>query len=256
MNIKNNIKKLLEKLKIKYPYYHDEELFFDIQYFKKNFDNTNNDKTIKFENFLLYILKKNSYSKSQIYQDLLVDFILDKDKGFFCEIGACDGIVHSNSYYLEKERNWKGILCEPASFWLEKLKTNRSDAIIETRPLFSKTNIPIEFVEKPGGRSFIDLNNSNMVDKKVKISISLNDLLKNNKISKIDYLSIDTEGSEFEILNTFDLNLYRPKIITVEHNYKDYRKDICSLLTKKKYKRIFKSISRFDDWYIHRSIIQ
>ena len=206
--------------------------------------------------FFFNIYKNNNDSKSQLFQDLLVDLILDKDNGYFCEVGACDGIVHSNSYFLENKRNWRGILCEPASFWIEKLKVNRPNAIIETSPIFANSNINVNFIEKPGGRSFINLDNN----KKKTISnafntISLNNLFEKYNVSEIDYLSIDTEGTEFEILKNFNFEKYKPKIITVEHNYKDYRKKIFNLLTKKKYIRIFKSLSRFDDWYVHFSVM-
>ena len=72
--------------------------------------------------------------------------------------------------------------------------------------------------------------------------------LKNNTI---DYLSVDTEGSEYEILQGLNFELYKPNIITVEHNYNiQKRRKIYNLLVSKKYKRVFKSLSRFEDWYI------
>jgi hypothetical protein len=66
----------------------------------------------------------------------------------------------------------------------------------------------------------------------------------------IEYLSIDTEGSEFDILNAVDFKKYSFDIITVEHNYTSAREKIYSLLTKHGYKRQFQDISSFDDWYI------
>ena len=73
-------------------------------------------------------------------------------------------------------------------------------------------------------------------------------------MKEIDYLSIDTEGTEFEILKSLNFEIYRPKVITIEHNYKDYRKKIFNFLQEKKYKRVFKNVSRFDDWYIDNLI--
>ena len=255
MKIKQIIKKILLNFKIKYPHDKEDDLNFNIQKFKHLFEISNNNE-ISFENFIFNIQKKNNFSKSQLYQDVLVDLIINKDNGFFCEVGACDGIIHSNSYFLENKRNWKGILCEPASFWIEKLKTNRPNAIIETSPVFSNSNMRVNFVEKPGGRSFIDVNNniSEIVKNDIN-SISLNDLFKKYNVSEIDYLSIDTEGTEFEILKNFNFDKYKPKIITVEHNYKEYRKMIFNLLEKNNYKRIFKTISRFDDWYVDLSVL-
>ena len=62
----------------------------------------------------------------------------------------------------------------------------------------------------------------------------------------IDYLSIDTEGSEFEILETFPFECWQVNLLTVEYNYTDRRNDIRSLLDKKGYKCTERE---WDDWY-------
>ena len=82
-------------------------------------------------------------------------------------------------------------------------------------------------------------------------SISLLDLLKKFNAPKIiDYLSIDTEGSEYEILSNFDFQKYQFKVITCEHNHTSAREKIFMLLTSKSYERKFSSLSMCDDWYI------
>ena len=77
-------------------------------------------------------------------------------------------------------------------------------------------------------------------------------LKKHNAPKKIDYLSIDTEGSEFEILNSFNFNEYDIKVITCEHNYTSMREKIYSLLSKNGYERKYSEFSMFDDWYVKR----
>jgi hypothetical protein len=88
-------------------------------------------------------------------------------------------------------------------------------------------------------------------------TISLNDLLEqHNSPKEIDYLSIDTEGSELAILGKFDFEKYDVKIITVEHNYcEQERHQIHDLLEAKGFIRLFAPLSKFDDWYIKRSIV-
>ena len=82
-------------------------------------------------------------------------------------------------------------------------------------------------------------------------TISLLDLLKKYKAPKyIDYLSIDTEGSEYEILKAFDFSKYRISVITCEHNFSNRRGKIFKLLNKNGYQRVFQGLSRWDDWYI------
>jgi hypothetical protein len=74
-------------------------------------------------------------------------------------------------------------------------------------------------------------------------------LRKYNAPKHIDYLSIDTEGSEYDILSEFDFNEYSFGIITVEHNYTSQRDKIFNLLLQNGYKRKHEKHSLFDDWY-------
>ena len=67
----------------------------------------------------------------------------------------------------------------------------------------------------------------------------------------IDYMSIDTEGSEFDIIKNFDFSKRKINIISIEHNYHSKnRKNIYKKLISEGYKRVFEDLSRFDDWYI------
>ena len=85
--------------------------------------------------------------------------------------------------------------------------------------------------------------------------LQVDDLNYQHMNTVLDYLSIDTEGSEFEILEAFNFDSYLIKIITVEHNYNALRNDIYNLLTEKGFKRMFESVSLYDDWYVHNSIL-
>ena len=89
--------------------------------------------------------------------------------------------------------------------------------------------------------------------KKYKVkTITLLDLLDVHNAPKfIDYLSIDTEGSEYDILNAFDFQKYKFNVITCEHNFTPMREKIYDLLMKNGYKRKFTNISRVDDWYVY-----
>ena len=205
-------------------------------------------------------------AKSQLGQDL---FVLDElglnQQGYFVEFGATNGVDISNTWLLEKLFNWNGIVAEPSSYWHKDLHTYRS-CHIETDCVWSKSGETLMFnevnTEKANyGPELSTIDTFSSVDvhaetrqsgKKYQVNtISLNDLLaKYNAPTTIDYLSIDTEGSEFEILSNFDYDKYNVKIITCEHNYTPMREEIFNFLTSKNYKRKFEHLSKWDDWYI------
>ena len=206
------------------------------------------------------MLKIFDISTSQFYQDLFVLSNLDyKRKGFFVEMGACDGVHISNTLVLEKYFSWDGILVEPLKFYHKNLTKNRS-CKIDLRCVYNTSGEKIIFNStKEPSISTIDSFSSldrfkidrHGGEKYSVETVTLTDLLKYHNAPKtIDYLSLDTEGSEFEILKHFNFDDYNIKIITVEHNYSTNRKLIYNLLKSKNYKRVLKEYSRCDDFYI------
>jgi len=200
-------------------------------------------------------------SKSQFRQDLFALSKLNfKKKGFFVEFGACDGLIGSNSYLLEKYFNWNGILAEPGVFWHSKLKQSRA-VNIETNCVWKSSDEKVLFNETENYKQLSTIDSFSRYDyakqyrnkgNKYKVkTISLLDLLqKYNAPKSIDYLSIDTEGSEYEILKSFDFNQYEFQVITCEHNFSPLREKINNILKQNGYKRVLTSISREDDWYL------
>jgi hypothetical protein len=82
-------------------------------------------------------------------------------------------------------------------------------------------------------------------------TVSLMDLMAEcDAPSDPDYLSIDTEVTEFEILSRFDFARYPFKVITCEHNFTPMRGKLYDLLTSAGYVRTCENVSRFDDWYV------
>ena len=62
----------------------------------------------------------------------------------------------------------------------------------------------------------------------------------------IEYMSVDTEGSEFEILSNFDFKKFHPSVVTVEHNYTDAQVKLDNLFVNNGYCRIFSELTNFD----------
>lgn len=204
-------------------------------------------------------------SKSQLRQDLFaLSHLGFKRNGYFVEFGAASGVDLSNTYLMEKEFGWKGILAEPAICWHDNLKIKRS-CHIETDCVWQDSGSILTFNEVDVAELstislFTDIDSHSSVRKKGKSyevkTVSLNDLLKKYKAPKnIDYLSIDTEGSEYQILSNFDFSQYSFGVITCEHNYTPLREQLYLLLTRNGYNRVFAELSLFDDWYIKPSQI-
>jgi FkbM family methyltransferase len=208
-------------------------------------------------------LKLLNQSRSQLRQDIFVLSELGfKTDGFFVEFGATNGVDLSNTHLLEKEFGWTGILAEPAKCWHEQLHKTRKCQIVEDC-VWKETGHELMFQEVESHelstlRSFgQDDNHAKARESCISYpvrTISLLDMLKSfNAPPIIDYLSIDTEGSEFEILRAFDFSKYQFRVITCEHNYTPMRAEISRLLSQNGYIRKFEHLSNFDDWFVLQS---
>lgn len=201
-------------------------------------------------------------SMSALRQDLFAllvsNFVKD---GFFVEFGACDGKFVSNSLLLERDFGWSGILAEPGKIWHEELSKNRK-CQIDFRCVWSESGkqIPFSEYEAPGLSSAKSAKNNSDHDVAQRMrkeylvqTISLDDLLEEHNAPKeINFLSLDTEGSEFEILKNFTFSNYRFKAIASEHNFTNKKSQIFELLTRNGYHQVLSDVSKYDDWYVHK----
>ena len=205
-------------------------------------------------------------SKAQLHQNLIALIFSEfKEEGYFVEFGATDGERFSNSYLLEKSFKWKGILAEPGRSWHKSLKKNRT-AIIETKCVWRSSGDRLEFNETEVGElSTLEMYSDGDLHADQRVSgkryfvetISLEEMLDENDAPKfIDYLSVDTEGSEFQILSNFNFDKYTFGFISCEHNYTESRKQVADLLAGHGYRRVLDDMSLFDDWFVHNSLIE
>ncbi|WP_246695275.1 FkbM family methyltransferase [Methylobacterium sp. P1-11] len=183
----------------------------------------------------------------------------EKNGGFFVEFGATNGVKNSNTWLLEKKFGWKGVLAEPNPIWHSDLAINRI-VFIERDCVYSKSGDSIEFIltndtdpELSGIAKFSDADHFAEIrsrGQRIEVNtISLDDLLnKYNAPSVIDYLSMDTEGSELEILSSYSFR-HRFRAISVENNHKNER-SVDEILLSKGHIRVFKQFSQWDSWYV------
>lgn len=225
------------------------KVFFEAILCLRNIINEN--KLSNFElSFYNHLLENFKNSKSEKFQDLFVDWIMSKKKGYFIEFGCCDGLYLSNTFFLETYRSWKGILIEPSKFYQKKLKNNRSACIIDFRCVHSVSGVDLKFYEK----KYL-YNNKKNINTLYKVkTVTLNDIFCENNLSSVDFLSIDTDGTEYEIIKNFDFNKFKVNILVIEHNYQSFREPIAELLKKNNYINLFREISGHDDWFVLKEI--
>lgn len=216
--------------------------------------------------FLSFAFCNRQRSQSQILQDLWVLFELDqKVDGFFVEFGATDGRTNSNTWLLEQQYGWTGILAEPNPYWHAALKANRS-ASIDTRCVSSTTGQTVTLVatdntdpelsgiaDYSAGEHF---ESARACGRKIIVeTISLDDLLSQHGAKPdIDYLSVDTEGSELAILSNFNFAKYKISLISVEQNG-NTGPQIEALLKPLGFERVFQEFSQWDAWYVNPAVL-
>jgi FkbM family methyltransferase len=215
------------------------------------------------------ILYLNNYKniKSQLLQEVFVLSVLQgKRGGYFIEAGASDGIDCSNTYLLEKSFGWSGLLVEPSDTQFSQLSSNRNSTLTNAA-LWSESDLKLQFTEthSPGLSTITSLKDMDFLSKERTVfkeyevkTISLTDLVKRNDAPHvIDYLSLDTEGSEYEILKYFDFSNYSFNVISVEHAWNELnRKLITTLLQNSGYIQIRAELTEYDSWYIERKLFK
>ena len=210
--------------------------------------------------FLKYFL----FSKSILKQDLFVlNYVRSKMKSlgneYFVEIGCADGKFSSNSYLFEKKFRWSGIIIEPGVKWFNDIKINRNCNFDNRFPINSKV-ASMYYKEISLGKvsqnifSYLYSDNPKIIDVPTTNSItacSIMDILGENNAPKfIEYLSIDMEGWELEILEEIDFEIYSFGFITVEHNHvHKNRESVLRLLNSFGYRRVHEDLSFTDDWF-------
>ena len=216
--------------------------------------------------FIGHCLSHATVSTSQNYQDVFAVVSNRFLPGFFVEFGATNGVDGSNTYMLEKLYGWTGVLAEPNPTCQDALAKNRK-ADISQLCIHNETGLQLPFVitDEPDLSTLAGYGKDDEhADKRSKgfnivvDTITLFDFL--NKFETpyhIEYLSVDTEGSEYDILKKFfeeNNNKYTFGAVTVEHNYNVQKRDsIYSLMVANGYKRVFTEFSRWDDFYVRNA---
>lgn len=204
-----------------------------------------------------------SGSESQLLQDVAGLLAHDcKRDGYFVEVGVGNGKDISNTYLMETQYGWKGLLVEPSHGFHALIKECRK-AGLETRAAASIGGQQVRFEEYPEAGEFSKLASveGSSPDKRstkqydVETATLDTILEENGAPAQIDYMSIDTEGTELDILKGLDFNKYTVGFFTIEHNFRPGNlEDLKAVLEPHGYRQVLAQASQFDAWFIHSSV--
>lgn len=196
-------------------------------------------------------------------QDVLVAELLGKKRnGVFVDIGANDGVRVNNSYYFEKELGWTGVAIEPIPAIYQKLTANRKCATVNgcmtTRPGKAKF---LEMVGGPHMLSTLAIHNEGLTARRLRTNAKRHNteireievecltfamMAEKFGIHEVDFLSLDIEGGELDILKSIDFERTPVRAISVENNY--YTRDIRDYLESQGF--IYLGTFRVDEIYL------
>lgn len=168
-----------------------------------------------------------SQSHGQFGEDRILQEVFgDRAEGYCVEIGAYDGRAGSASYPFEK-RGWHCLLVEPIPERAEEILKHRACIVVNcavsdkegTASFFVAENVEemstldltpdrLEWIEHVGGAV-----------KEIKVrTATLDSLLAEAAFPEIQFITIDVEGHEMEVLKGFTLEAHRPRIVIIENN--------------------------------------
>jgi FkbM family methyltransferase len=158
------------------------------------------------------------------------EYFKGEPPGFFVEVGAYDGIILSNTYLLES-LGWSGILVEPDPAMAARCRTNRPKCrLYECAAVGSDATKEITFNVVDGGEVYSAAGELTPLQRKrleewglrsrtmTVAARTLDSMLAEAGAARVDFVSIDVEGGEADILRGFDLARWRPRVVMVEVN--------------------------------------
>lgn len=199
-------------------------------------------------------------ARGQLLQDIFaVAASGGKRNGTFVEVGVGNGCDLSNTYLLEKDFGWNGLLVEPNRSMQAHISACRN-VPLETAAAASKSGMILEFEEVTDQAEFSRLSgvlgheiDESRIERYNVTTKTLNEAFEQaNLPNEIDFISIDTEGSELDIILGLNLDRYRFTALAIEHNFDDKKLGaIRALLLPRGYRQVFTQVSDFDAWFVH-----
>lgn len=181
-----------------------------------------------------------------------------KRDGYFLDFGAFDGVTISNTLYLERELGWSGICVEPNPRYFRELCESRRSVNVNAA-LWPEPRLSVQLCDAHGLSSleqFVDHDSNAEIRADISLGMVAVDTVNPAELiarfdapEYVEYLSLDTEGSECDILEAIDFAACKVALLTVEHNHHEENKARARGLLEPLGYRVLQN--RNDDWFYH-----
>lgn len=226
-----------------------------------------------------FVLKDQSNMLSQNSEDNIAfrNLFLNKRNGVFMEMGALDGRKFSNTFFFQKELDWYGILIEPNTQSFAKLLESRC---VGSRNMCLNTAVcsqarPVHFAHADAVGGIVEFMSPTFMNRfhpdllkdpssitKLPVipCVPVGTLFKLFGILHIDWLSLDVEGGELEVIRTIDFSSINIQVLTIELDGSNPSKDkeVKDIMIKNGYRLLDApafQVQIANSWFVHKSFV-
>ncbi len=199
-------------------------------------------------------------SYGQFEEDrFLKEIFGERTDGYCVEIGAHDGLTGSASYPFEK-RGWQCLLVEPIPESVEEIRKHRSCVVVNCAVSDKEGTATFGVANGAEAMSTLDLTPSHLewikraggtVTEITVRTTTLNKLLEEAAFPEIQFITIDVEGHEMEVLNGFTLEMHKPRIVIIEDNSVNGNPRVARHMSGHGYVHFRRT--GVNEWYAHES---
>lgn len=188
--------------------------------------------------------------RQEIEADVLDAYFSNRKPGYFVEVGAFHPELLSQSKRLE-DLGWSGIMIEACEEHAVRCRNNRTSKVIQVACGSPSQHGTTMKLAKLGGISTIRAdrfeNDRRYGEYETVNVVTLNSVLETESLNSIDFISIDVEGAEMDVLAGFDIDRWKPPLVLIEDHIEN--DDIHNLMKHHGYRRVRRTGD--NSWYVH-----